>query len=72
MILYSGPVPLDKKIKEGLSRKYQSTKKPTIGVVGLIGDVGVARFELTASCSQSRRDTGLRYTPMNYTVHILR
>lgn len=26
-------------------------------------DVGVARFELTTSCSQSRRDTGLRYTP---------
>ena len=25
--------------------------------------VGVARFELTTSCSQSRRDTGLRYTP---------
>ena len=27
--------------------------------------VGVARFELTASCSQSRRDTGLRYTPFD-------
>ncbi len=26
--------------------------------------VGVARFELTTSCSQSRRDTGLRYTPL--------
>ena len=25
--------------------------------------VGVAGFEPTASCSQSRRDTGLRYTP---------
>ena len=25
--------------------------------------VGVARFELTTSCSQSRRDTRLRYTP---------
>ncbi len=25
--------------------------------------VGVARFELTTFCSQSRRDTGLRYTP---------
>ena len=26
--------------------------------------VGVAGFEPAASCSQSRRDTGLRYTPM--------
>jgi hypothetical protein len=25
--------------------------------------VGVARFELTASTSQTWRDTGLRYTP---------
>jgi hypothetical protein len=25
--------------------------------------VGVARFELTTSWSQTRRDTGLRYTP---------
>jgi hypothetical protein len=25
--------------------------------------VGVARFELTTSSSQTRRDTGLRYTP---------
>ena len=44
-------------------------KKPTIGVVGLIGDVGVARFELTASCSQSRRDTGLRYTPKSRQIY---
>ena len=28
-------------------------KKPTIGVVGLIGDVGVARFELTASAPKA-------------------
>ncbi len=27
--------------------------------------VGVARFELTISWSQTKRDTGLRYTP-NY------
>ncbi len=27
------------------------------------GVVGVAGFEPTTSCSQSRRDTGLRYTP---------
>ena len=26
--------------------------------------VGVAGFEPTTSCSQSRRDTGLRYTPI--------
>ena len=45
-------------------------KKPTIRVVGLIGDVGVARFELTASCSQSRRDTGLRYTPLTSRVKV--
>ncbi len=25
--------------------------------------VGVARFELTTSWSQTKRDTGLRYTP---------
>jgi hypothetical protein len=28
--------------------------------------VGVAGFEPTTSCSQSRRDTGLRYTPNWY------
>ncbi len=28
--------------------------------------VGVAGFEPTTSCSQSRRDTGLRYTPKNF------
>jgi hypothetical protein len=28
-----------------------------------ISFVGAARFELTTSCSQSRRDTGLRYAP---------
>jgi hypothetical protein len=28
--------------------------------------VGVGGFELPTSCSQSRRATGLRYTPMNY------
>jgi hypothetical protein len=30
------------------------------------GFVGVARFELTASTSQTWRDTGLRYTPIFY------
>jgi hypothetical protein len=38
------------------------TKKPFTIVKGFLF-VGVARFELTTSCSQSRRDTGLRYTP---------
>jgi hypothetical protein len=32
--------------------------------------VGVARFELTASCSQSRRDTGLRYTPKKFLLPV--
>ncbi len=27
--------------------------------------VGAARFELTTSWSQTRRDTGLRYAPKN-------
>ena len=30
--------------------------------------VGVAGFEPTTSCSQSRRDTGLRYTPNFFEV----
>ena len=30
---------------------------------GGVSYVGAARFELTTSCSQSRRDTGLRYAP---------
>jgi hypothetical protein len=34
----------------------------------LIFNVGVAGFEPTTSCSQSRRDTGLRYTPKVYSV----
>ena len=50
-------------------RPGHTIKKPTIGIVGLIGDVGVARFELTASCSQSRRDTGLRYTPKSRQIY---
>ncbi len=44
-------------------------KKPTIGIVGSLVCVGVARFELTASCSQSRRDTGLRYTPKSRQIY---
>ena len=30
--------------------------------------VGVARFELTISWSQTKRDTGLRYTPKNFNI----
>jgi hypothetical protein len=33
------------------------------GVKSGAKNVGVAGFEPTTSCSQSRRDTGLRYTP---------
>jgi hypothetical protein len=29
----------------------------------MASEVGVARFELTISWSQTKRDTGLRYTP---------
>ncbi len=32
--------------------------------------VGVAGFEPTTCCSQSRRDTGLRYTPNLVSVSI--
>ena len=31
--------------------------------------VGVAGFEPTTSCSQSRRDTGLRYTPNGMRIY---
>ena len=33
------------------------------GVKSINKNVGVAGFEPTTFCSQSRRDTGLRYTP---------
>ena len=32
--------------------------------------VGAARFELTTSCSQSRRDTGLRYAPIKWAANV--
>ena len=35
------------------------------GVKANTKNVGVAGFEPTTFCSQSRRDTGLRYTPKN-------
>ena len=34
--------------------------------------VGVERFELPTSCSQSRRATRLRYTPKIFTYAVLR
>jgi hypothetical protein len=34
--------------------------------VKVIDKIGMARFELTASCSQSRRATKLRYIPASF------
>jgi hypothetical protein len=42
------------------------TKKPFQLQLERFSIVGVAGFEPTTSCSQSRRDTGLRYTPNWY------
>jgi hypothetical protein len=36
------------------------------GGVKVINKIGMARFELTASCSQSRRATKLRYIPASF------
>ncbi|MFM1746060.1 MAG: hypothetical protein RLZZ630_1997 [Bacteroidota bacterium] len=41
----------------------ENEKSPTMSDLSCL--VGVAGFEPTTSCSQSRRDTGLRYTPKN-------
>lgn len=38
-------------------------EKPAYAETASAGEVGVARFELTTSWSQTKRDTGLRYTP---------
>jgi hypothetical protein len=43
----------------------QHIKKESRFAAAFLKIVGVAGFEPTASCSQSRRDTGLRYTPKN-------
>ncbi len=48
----------------GGNKKGQNRNKSVLSSV-----VGVAGFEPTTSCSQSRRDTGLRYTPKRY--HLL-
>jgi hypothetical protein len=48
-------------------KKGSNCLKPFVGLVGVAG------FEPTTFCSQSRRDTGLRYTPKinNLTDHSL-
>src|SRR5690606_29899181 len=51
-------------INSGLDKNKNGTK---IDFSTLSRQVGVAGFEPTTSCSQSRRDTGLRYTP-NFNV----
>ncbi len=45
----------------GISILKQKKKKDSSVLESFV--VGVAGFEPTTSCSQSRRDTGLRYTP---------
>jgi hypothetical protein len=46
-----------------VARRSWKNKKPfQLKLEGFLC-VGVAGFEPTTSCSQSRRDTGLRYTP---------
>ena len=44
-------------------RKQRCTERKTPCHSAGRSNVGAARFELTTSCSQSRRDTGLRYAP---------
>src|SRR4030065_284261 len=46
-----------------LSYGQRHTSRATFLLLGTIGVVGVRGFELLTSCSQSRRATGLRYTP---------
>jgi hypothetical protein len=41
-------------------------EKPTYAETASVGNVGAARFELTTSWSQTRRDTGLRYAPLRF------
>ncbi len=44
-------------------KKAVSIKKPAFAETAKAGEVGAARFELTTSWSQTKRDTGLRYAP---------
>ncbi len=49
-----------------LSTDFGQNKNRTNGVNSKLScQVGAARFELTTSWSQTRRDTGLRYAPNN-------
>ncbi len=45
-------------------RKFQAKKIPVSFDTRIFNMVGVRGFELLTSCSQSRRATGLRYTPV--------
>ena len=53
-------------VREENSYDYRLLQKNSREVV-----VGVERFELPTSCSQSRRATGLRYTPKDIEQHTL-
>ena len=46
-----------------LQKLFQENTKKSALLAFFLFYVGVARFELAASWSQTRRDTGLRYTP---------
>ena len=46
-----------------MRRKYAQKRRPQRGALGPDGQVGAPGFEPGTSCSQSRRDTGLRYAP---------
>jgi hypothetical protein len=45
------------------SFRHLENNKALLATQERLSFVGVAGFEPTTSCSQSRRDTGLRYTP---------
>ena len=55
---------LDKMQSEQNSRKFLAYKRRPADNAGSSEMVGVERFELPTSCSQSRRATRLRYTPI--------
>ena len=44
-------------------RKYAQKRRPQLDALGPDQQVGAPGFEPGTSCSQSRRDTGLRYAP---------
>ena len=44
-------------------RKYAQKRRPQRDALGPDRQVGAPGFEPGTSCSQSRRDTGLRYAP---------